>query len=120
MSKRASFVRPPEGPHRSLHRSRSDVRINLEMFGHDAGGVAALPGHSIERVRFRTPVPLNQGFEQIERLITGVGRPLTSFCACELRSPGQFTEQGFREFNERYVVILEKWGLFEGQVNPVA
>jgi len=85
-----------------------------------SAGVAALPGHSIERVRFRTPVPLNQGFEQIERLITGVGRPLTSFCACELRSPGQFTEQGFREFNERYVVILEKWGLFEGQVNPVA
>ena len=29
-----------------------------------SGGAAALPGHAIERVRFRTPVPLKQGFER--------------------------------------------------------
>src|SRR5713226_2264166 len=85
-----------------------------------SGGVAALPGHAIERVRFRVPVPLEQGFERIERLITRTGRPLTSFCACELRSPGQFTEQGFRAFNEAYVVTLGKWGVYDGKVNPVA
>jgi hypothetical protein len=85
-----------------------------------SAGVAALPGHAIERVRFRTPVPLKQGFERIERLITAAGRPLTSFCACELRSPAPFTEQGFRGFNEVYVVTLQKWGLFDGKINPVA
>jgi hypothetical protein len=85
-----------------------------------SGGAAALPGHAIERVQFRTPVPLAQGFERIERLITQAGRPLTSFCACELRSPAPFTEQGFRAFNEIYVVTLEKWRLFDGKVNPVA
>ena len=85
-----------------------------------SGGVAALPGHAIERVQFRSPVPLKQGFERIERLITEAGRPLTSFCACELRSPAPFTEQGFRAFNEVYVVTLQKWGLFDGKVNPVA
>jgi hypothetical protein len=85
-----------------------------------SGGAAALPGHAIQRVRFRTPVPLAQGFARIERLITDAGRPLTSFCACELRSPAPFTEQGFRAFNEIYVVTLEKWGLFDGKVNPVA
>ena len=85
-----------------------------------SAGVAALPGHAVERVRFRTPVPLKQGFERIERLITEAGRPLTSFCACELRSPAPFTEQGFRAFNEVYVVTLQKWGLFDGKVNPVA
>jgi hypothetical protein len=37
-----------------------------------------------------------------------------------LRSPGQFTEQGFRAFNESYVVTLRKWGVFDGKVNPVA
>jgi len=84
------------------------------------GGVAALAGHAIERVRFRAPVPLQQGFAQIERLIGQAGRPLTSFCACELRSPAQFSEQGFRAFNESYVVTLEKWGLFDGKLNPVA
>ncbi len=85
-----------------------------------SGGAAALPGHAIERVRFRTPVPLVQGFARIERIIRDAGRPLTSFCACELRSPAPFTEQGFRAFNEVYVVTLERWGLFDGKVNPVA
>jgi len=37
-----------------------------------------------------------------------------------LRSPGQFTEQGFREFNQSYVVTLGKWGVYDGKVNPVA
>jgi hypothetical protein len=85
-----------------------------------SGGAAALPGHDIRRVRFRAPVPLAQGFEWIERFIAATGRPLTSFCACELRSPAPFTEQGFRAFNDIYVVTLEKWGLFDGKVNPVA
>jgi hypothetical protein len=85
-----------------------------------SGGVAALSGHAIERVRLRTLLPLKQGFERIERLITAAGRPLTAFCACELRSPAPFTEQGFRAFNESYVVTLQKWGLFDGKVNPVA
>src|SRR5882757_8644717 len=85
-----------------------------------SGGAASLPGHDIQRVRFRRPVPLKQGFERIERVITEANRPLTSFCACELRSPAPFTEQGFRAFNEVYVVTLQKWGLFDGKVNPVA
>src|SRR2546421_1469966 len=85
-----------------------------------SGGVAALSGHAIQRVRLRTLLPLKAGFERIERLIGEAGRPLTAFCACELRSPAPFTEQGFRAFNEVYVVTLQKWGLFDGKVNPVA
>src|SRR5262245_55761881 len=85
-----------------------------------SAGAAALPGYEIQRVRFRTPGSLAHSFERIEKFITEAGRPLTSFCACELRSPGQFTEQGFRAFNEKYVVTLQRWGLFDGKVNPVA
>jgi hypothetical protein len=85
-----------------------------------SGGVAAATGHEIKRFRFRAPVPLMDGFARIEKTIMGAGRPLTAFCACELRSPGQFTEQGFRAFNEAYVVTLRKWGVFDGEVNPVA
>jgi len=84
-----------------------------------SGGVAASAGHAIERVRFREPVPLAGGFARIARIITDAGRPLTAFCACELRSPAPFTEDGFRAFNEIYVVTLRKWGLFDGTVNPV-
>lgn len=85
-----------------------------------SSGVAALPGYEIERVTFRNPVPLMEGFQRVEAYIRGRGRPLTSFCACELRSPGQFTDQGFYDFNKRYVVTLEKWGVFDGKTNPVA
>ena len=85
-----------------------------------SGGVAAVAGFEIRRYRFRTPMRLAEGFARIEALIQAAGRPLTAFCACELRSPGQFTEQGFREFNESYVLTLGKWGVYDGKVNPVA
>jgi hypothetical protein len=99
--------------------SAGGYRFVPSVFQYSAA-VAAVRGYEIERVRFRAPLPLAQGFAQIERLIAQAGRPLTSFCACELRSPGQFSEEGFRAFNERYVVTLEKWGLFDGKINPVA
>ncbi len=44
----------------------------------------------------------------------------TAFCACELRSPEPFTEEGFKAFNRVYVGTLERWGLFKNEVNPVA
>jgi hypothetical protein len=85
-----------------------------------SGGAAAHDGYAIERVRFHEPVPLKQGFDRIAKIIGAAGRPLTSFCACELRSPAPFTEDGFRAFNQVYVVTLREWGLFDGTVNPVA
>src|SRR5260370_8515692 len=83
-----------------------------------SGGVAALSGHAIERVRFRTLLPLKQGFERIERLIAAAGRPPTAFCACELRSPAPFTEQGFRAFNQGSVATLQNRGFSPARVNP--
>src|SRR6185312_2799430 len=60
------------------------------------------------------------GFAAIAKHIQAAGRSLTSFCACELRSPGAFTEAGFHAFNEHYVKMLAEWGLFDGTTNPVA
>jgi hypothetical protein len=87
-----------------------------------SGGVAAEPGHRIERVRFHRPVPLAEGFRRIAAIITEAGRPLTSFCACELRSPEPFTEAGFIAFNEIYVGTLANWGVYDAasKTNPVA
>lgn len=85
-----------------------------------SAGVAAMPGYSLRRVRFQRPVPLAEGFARVEALIGAAGRPLTAFCACELRSPGQFSEDGFRRFNESYVDTLTRWGLYDGTTNPVA
>jgi hypothetical protein len=85
-----------------------------------SSGAAASPGYEVERVRFDKPVPLAEGFAQIAKYIQAAGRPLTSFCACELRSPAAFTEEGFRNFNLHYVKTLTEWGLFDGTTNPVA
>jgi len=85
-----------------------------------SAGVAALPGYRLVRVRFHRPMPLAEGFGRVQAVIESAGRPLTAFAACELRSPAPFTEAGFRAFNEIYVGTLERWGIFDGNVNPVA
>ena len=85
-----------------------------------SGGVVAEPGFQIERARFRRPLPLAAGFDAVEAYLAKIGRPPTAFCACELRSPRQFSEQGFIDFNRHYVQRLERWGIFENDVNPVA
>src|SRR5205807_940889 len=80
----------------------------------EAGDAAAMPA-------FAALVgPLADGFALAAKYIQGAGRPLTSFCACELRSPAAFTEDGFRQFNEHYVKTLAQWGIYDGSVNPVA
>ena len=85
-----------------------------------SGGVSAERGYVIERARFARPVPLDDGFRRIETHLDALGRPFTAFCACELRSPGQFSEEGFVAFNRLYVRTLERWGIFKDEENPVA
>lgn len=86
-----------------------------------SGGVAAEPGFEIERARLREPLPLLQGFAVVEKYFKDKGIATTSFCACELRSPAPFTEQGFIDFNRQYVKTLERWGVYRGgDDNPVA
>ena len=85
-----------------------------------SAGVAAHPGYTIERARLRRFTPLAEGFAAIAAHLQGLGRPLTALCACELRSPAQFTDEGFGEFNRGYVATLKEWRLFRDGINPVA
>jgi hypothetical protein len=85
-----------------------------------SAGVAAEPGFAIERVRFAKLLPLAEGFAAVEAYLAGIGRPITAFCACELRSPAQFSEAGFIAFNRGYVEKLAQWGHYRDGVNPVA
>src|SRR5262249_4375233 len=85
-------------------------------------GVAAEPGHAIERVTFSEPVPLRDGFARAAEILADRGRPLTALCACELRSPAPLSDAGFKAFNEGYVTILAKWGIYDAAArrNPAA
>ena len=85
-----------------------------------SAGVAAEPGFAIERALLPEPQPLADGFARVEAHLAALGRPMTAFCACELRSPEPFTEQGFVDFNQQYVGTLERWGLYRDGENPVA
>jgi hypothetical protein len=86
-----------------------------------SGGVEALSGYQIERVEFSRPLPLAAGFRWIEDYLDRLGVPLAGFCACELRSPGQFTDAGFIAFNRLYTQTLMRWGVMRNEEdNPVA
>lgn len=99
--------------------SAGNYRFIPAVFQYSAGA-AALPGYEIERVRFDKWLPLAEGFAAAAAYIKDAGRPLTSFCACELRSPAAFTDEGFRNFNQHYVKTLAEWGIYDGKTNPVA
>ena len=85
-----------------------------------SAGVAALDGFQIERVAFHDVVPLADGFAAIETFLRARGLPPTAFCACELRSPAAFSEEGFIAFNRHYCGTPERWGIMSGDKNPVA
>jgi hypothetical protein len=84
-------------------------------------GVAALPGFRLERVRFQSPIPLDDAFRRMAGIIADAKRPASALAACELRSPKQFTEASFRTFNERYLALLRGFGWSEvSATNPVS
>ena len=87
-----------------------------------SGGAAAEPGFTIERVVFHEKPPLAEGFRRIEAYLTSIGRPTSAFCACELRSPAQFSQAGFIAFNQHYCETLACWGIYDpaNKRNPVA
>ena len=85
-----------------------------------SSGVAAAAGYRLERVRFPRVVPLEQGFELIAAHLQSMGRPQAAFAACELRSPRPVDTAGFRVFNQKYAEVLRRWGIADGEDNPVA
>jgi hypothetical protein len=85
-----------------------------------SAGVIATPGFEIVHVRLGRALPLEQGFAAIESYLESQHRRRQALCAVELRSPRPFTFQGFRDFNQRYVAILERWGILFDGLNPVA
>src|SRR5215831_9844934 len=84
-----------------------------------SSGTIAQPGHEIVHATLATPVPWREGFARIERHLREQGRPRVALCGIELRSPAQFTFDGFATFNEGYRSLLREWGILLGDDNPI-
>jgi len=102
-----------------LTLSQGGYRFIKGVFQYSAG-VAAEPGFEIVRARFPDLVPIADGFRRIQQHLSAIGRPISAFCACELRSPMPFDDAGFRDFNRGYVEPLRGWGLIRDGINPIA
>lgn len=85
-----------------------------------SAGVVAADGFALTHVRLARPIPWRAGFERVDAILHGAGRPRAALCAMALRSPKPFTFAGFNEFNARYVEVLKAWDLLVDGVNPVA
>jgi hypothetical protein len=84
-----------------------------------SSGVIATPGWEIAHATLGAPIPWRQGFARIERHLSEHGRPRTALCGIELRSPAQFTFEGFAAFNEGYRSLLAEWGILVDGDNPI-
>jgi hypothetical protein len=84
-----------------------------------SSGTIALPGHEIVHVTLANPIPWRDGFTRIDRYLREQGRPRTALCGIELRSPAQFTFEGFASFNEGYRSVLADWNILVGDDNPI-
>src|SRR5262245_16206246 len=85
-----------------------------------SAGVTASAGFRIRRVRFQTPLPIPAGFAAVAGIIQAAGRPLTAFCACELRSPAPVGGHGVLKLNQSYAVTLGRWSIRETTPNARA
>ena len=68
-------------PTTAIHDVASGGYRYLEAFFQYSGGVRALDGYHIERVRLRHPLPVAEGFARIEKHLSGLGLPLTKALA---------------------------------------
>lgn len=82
--------------------------------------VVATGDHAISRVRLTQPVAHEVAFELIGHHLAALGQPPTALCAIELRCPEPLSEQGFSEYNDRYLASLAHLGVDVADGSPVA
>lgn len=85
-----------------------------------SSGVIADEGMTLVRATFRRLRPLEEGLTAAQRHVESRGRPVTAIAAFELRSPAQFTQEGFDAFNARYVERLRSVGVTAEPNQPTA
>ena len=85
-----------------------------------AAGAVALPGYEVVHALLDRWLPLEQGYELVERHLRSQGRPMHALCGMHLRLPRQLSPEGFSAFNAPYVARLKAWDLMHEGLNPVS
>jgi hypothetical protein len=85
-----------------------------------AGGAVAEPGFAMVHALLSRWLPLEQGYELVERHLQSMGRPIQALCGMQLRLPGQLDSEGFSAFNAPYVARLAGWGVVQNRMNPIS
>ncbi len=85
-----------------------------------ASAVIADRGFEIVRAILENPLPLDAGFELIQRELEGRGRPAQALCGMELRGSAPYPNRPlFMEFNSRYVERLRNLELLVDGLVPI-
>lgn len=103
-----------------MHFPPGDYRFLASPGRPFSSGVIADEGMTLVRATFRRPRPLEEGLTAAQRHVESLSRPVTAIAAFELRSPKQFTPEGFDAFNAPYVERLGKVGLTAEPDQPTA
>ncbi len=85
-----------------------------------ASGAVAEPGFAIVHALLSRWLPLEQGYELVERHLQTLGRPLQALCGMQLRLPRQLSIEEFIAFNAPYIARLERWDVVQDKANPVS
>lgn len=85
-----------------------------------SSGAVALPGYEIVHAHFQDPVHWESGFDLIAEHLQDEGQERFALCGVELRCPKPYSMDGFIAFNKSYCAVLEEWGLYLDDMNPVA
>jgi hypothetical protein len=114
------------------HRSADTAANAPALLANPAGDYRVLPGGAayctgivpddgfeVVRVQLDPWLPLDEGYDFIERYLMGVGRPVQAFCGIEMRLPAPLSRGRWSEFNDPYLARLRGWGLTYGDLAGV-
>ena len=83
-------------------------------------GVIADDGFEVVHVNLASPLPWRAGMDTVAAYLESVGEARRSLCGVELRCPAPYSMDGFIAFNQDYCRVLQAWGLYVDDHNPLA
>ena len=85
-----------------------------------SAGFAVNPGFEITALVLRECTTLIEGFARIDALLHERALPKSALAGLQLRSPGAFSFDAFKRFNDSYNELLNQRSLILDGINPIS